>query len=116
MFIAHDGRTYRCYVTSTGREKHWLGCQHAKPREAIAHTVPVFVPASRSTHDAQTSGGDLTRRGSNEAPVRLPGEPVIPLPTAGTSSGGGLTETPDMASSAAGTRGYTPGHSSLSLE
>lgn len=44
--IAYDNG-HRCYIPE-GRHKRFLGCTHTTPRQAIAHTVPVYVDPRRS--------------------------------------------------------------------
>ena len=51
--IAHAD-AYRCYSTADGRRKHFLGCSHEHPRQAIAHTSGTYVPPLRVSAGAST--------------------------------------------------------------
>jgi len=62
-----DGR-YACYTTRTGIDRHWLGCRHETPRQAIAHTVPVYVSPTRSESGASYPPGE----GLQSPPVGAP--------------------------------------------
>jgi hypothetical protein len=42
---------YRCYTTESGKDRHYLGCAHRTPREAITHDVPIYVSPLRSGDD-----------------------------------------------------------------
>ncbi len=48
VWIAHVDGAHRCYVSPDGITRRYLGCAHAKPRQALLHTAPVFAPARRS--------------------------------------------------------------------
>ena len=57
-----------CYTTRYGIDRHYLGCAHETPRQALSHTVPVYVPASRSALEGQGfPASDGTAQGQNEA-------------------------------------------------
>lgn len=71
-FIAHDDGKWRCYVLAPDRKHRvYLGCAHDENRQAVAHTVPVYV-----------------------SPLRLPVEPIAmpPLVSTQTCGDGRLTE------------------------
>ena len=86
---AYINGEYRCYSTANGISRHYLGCRHMKPREAISHQPylshfrvsgegssrgPGFVPPSPVNADPSPEP-----RGSRSA-VRHPGA-VLPPPT-----------------------------------
>ena len=88
MFVAHDGTSYRCYVTPDGIRKRFIGCRHDKPRQAIAHTVPVYVSPSRSALTDRPIPGRLDSvradRGDEPPAGAQPAvSPVVILPATG---------------------------------
>lgn len=82
LFVAHEDGAFRCYTTRTGIDRTYLGCRHETPRQAVRHTAPTFVPASRSGREPYPGAVP----GQNEAPV--------PTPSAG-SLAGASHHTPD---------------------
>ncbi len=66
--IAYERGAHRCYTTRYGIDRSYLGCAHETPRQALSHTVPVYVPASRSALEGQGfPAPDGTAQGQNEA-------------------------------------------------
>lgn len=63
-----DGH-FCCVLSENGIQTTRLGCSHEKPRQASAHTVPIFVPA-----------------------LRHPAEPIAMPPDPGTAGDGRLSE------------------------
>ncbi len=67
--IAHEGG-YRCYLTTNGRDRRYLGCIHETPRQALDHTSGTYAPALRSAPERQGPSGV-----SDGLPPHLAGTP-----------------------------------------
>lgn len=51
MSVAYIDGKYACYSATDGIRKHFLGCRHERPRQAIAHTSGSYVsPLRESGH------------------------------------------------------------------
>lgn len=53
MIAVIDGK-HCCYTTTNGIKRHYLGCQHDGPRQAIRHVHPVYVSPLRASDEATT--------------------------------------------------------------
>lgn len=48
-----DDLTHRCYTSTNGIDRHYLGCAHKTPRQAIKHTSQTYASPKRETRSEQ---------------------------------------------------------------
>lgn len=67
--IAHRDGTYRCYTTTNGIRRHYSGCSHETPREAIRHTAnhPYISPLRVEGMSTPVTARDSSPLGSHGA-------------------------------------------------
>lgn len=75
MSAAYINGSWSCYALE-GRTRHYLGCSHERPRQAIAHTSPTpYVSPLRASIEASTADSVVPPSGSrvrSDASVELP--------------------------------------------
>lgn len=82
-FVACESGAHRCYATTTGRDRRFLGCAHRRPKEAVAHTSGSYVSPLRPHGPGSTPVPDSREVGvRSEAPAADPSHA-----TAGASLG-----------------------------
>jgi hypothetical protein len=67
---AYINGEYRCYSTANGISRHYLGCRHMKPRDAIRHvanTDPYVSPRRSGEASTPTPSAPLPGSGQLDA-------------------------------------------------
>lgn len=67
---AYINGQYVCYSLVDGRRRHYLGCRHDRPRQAIAHTSGTYTSPLRASDGASTPvpSAPLPGLGLSDAP------------------------------------------------